>query len=282
LPVPKAFQALWEPGEARLKTLGFVPITLQGYQVILPPVCDIPAGPFLMGRAGDPEPVTLASSSEVLSDTPQFTIASPAYQMATYPLTVAEYACAVQAGVFRFYRSTNEWKTILERLDHPFDGLNWTLATVYAAWLSKLTGQDWQVPSEIEWEKAARSTDGRRYPWGNAWDPSRAHIGNRAFTGTAPIGSSPAGASPYGCQDMAGNVWEVTRSINASYPYDAQDGREDQLDDWLQARRERVIRGGSWEDVAESGQTTFRYLDDDAYYPCPVGVRLARRKQENG
>jgi formylglycine-generating enzyme required for sulfatase activity len=79
---------------------------------------------------------------------------------------------------------------------------------------------------------------------------------------------------------MAGNVWEATRSINASYPYEAQDGREDQLDDLLKAKRERIIRGGSWEDVAEAGQTTFRFIDDDAYYPCAVGVRLACRQLE--
>jgi len=74
---------------------------------------------------------------------------------------------------------------------------------------------------------------------------------------------------------MTGNVWEATRSILAGYPYDAQDGREQQLDAWL-VHTERVVRGGSWETDAEYGQTTTRAVDDDSYHRLFVGVRLAR------
>ncbi len=228
-----------------------------------------------MGSNENLEPIPLASSNDVFYQTPQFTATTPAFQMATYPLTVAEYACAVQAGVISIYR-LQDWTTSLEQqLDHPAR-MNWALATVYAAWLSKLTSQDWYVPSEVEWEKAARGTDGRRYPWGNDWNPTRAHVGKERRAGTAPIGSYPSGASPYGCQDMVGNLWEATRSLLANYPYDAQDGREQHLDEWLSVDQERVVRGGGWRAGAQSGQTTTRAVDDDDYNPLAVGVRLAR------
>jgi hypothetical protein len=129
LPVPEAFSSLWEPSEARLKTLGFVPTTLHGCQVILPPLRDISAGPFLMGSNENPEPIPLDSSDGPFYETPQFTRETPAFQMATYPLTVAEYACAVQAGVISIYHM-QDWTTRLEqRLDHPAR-MNWALATV--------------------------------------------------------------------------------------------------------------------------------------------------------
>jgi formylglycine-generating enzyme required for sulfatase activity len=76
---------------------------------------------------------------------------------------------------------------------------------------------------------------------------------------------------------MVGNLWEATRSILANYPYDAQDGREHQLDEWLRVNKERVVRGGDWRAGAKSGQTTTRAVDDDDYNPLAVGVRLARR-----
>ena len=117
----------------------------------------------------------------------------------------------------------------------------------YCSWLSQMTGRLYRLPSEAEWEKAARGTDGRIYPWGDEPpDERRCNFGMNVG-GTKPVGRySPQGDSPYGCADMAGNVWEWTRSLYKDYPYDPEDGREDLEADH---RVLRVLRGGAFYEV---------------------------------
>jgi len=96
----------------------------------------------------------------------------------------------------------------MARPDHPVTRISWKAALAYAAWLTQVTGEPWRLPTEEEWEKAARGTDGRSYPWGNTWDPSRANTEESGPGDTTPVGAYPTGASPYGALDMAGNVNE--------------------------------------------------------------------------
>ncbi len=98
------------------------------------------------------------------------------------------------------------------RADHPVANVTWHEALEYAEW------HGWTLPSEAEWEKAARGPDGRRWPWGDEWARSRANSKEAKIKGTTPVGKySPAGDSPYGCRDMAGNVREWTRSLGGRF-----------------------------------------------------------------
>ncbi len=101
-------------------------------------------------------------------------------------------------------------------------------AEAYAAWLTEVTDRTWRLPSELEWEKAARGTDGRIFPWGDEWDPTRLNSHDQGPFDTTPVGSHPDGASPFGLLDAAGQVYEWTATP-------AGEGRY-------------LVKGGSWDD----------------------------------
>lgn len=114
------------------------------------------------------------------------------------------------------------------RDDHPVVMVNHADATAFAAWLSEETGQAWRLPSEMEWQKAARGTDGRMFPWGDEWDPNLANTHDAGPFTTVPVGSFPEAASPYGMLDAAGQVFEWTTTLKRPGRY------------W--------VKGGSWDD----------------------------------
>ena len=227
--------------------LGFRGYTIGGVECILPPLCPVPAGVFTMGsdKARDKE----AQDDE----TPQYLVEVDAFAIGQHPVTVAEYACAVRAKAVREpqqfeYRGTKygpDWATQQTHPDHPVVCVSWNDVVAYCAWLAKTTGQRWRLPSEAEWEKAARGSDGRIYPWGDTFDKARCNTNESGIGTTTPVGRYPNGASPYHVQDMTGNVWEWTSSLFQPYPYRKNDGREN-----LNSTDNRVLRGGSWYDIA--------------------------------
>lgn len=245
----------------RLAQLGFQGRVRHGVEVILPPVCKVAAGPFLMGS--DPTYDRRALGFEQ----PQYTVTLPAYDIARFPVTVAEYACFVRAG----QHEPDEWQAQLGKLDYPVVSVSWYDAVAYAAWLAECSGEVFRLPSEAEWEKAARGTDGRIYPWGDTFDKRRCNTSESGIKATTPIGSYPRGAGPYGAQDMAGNVWEWTTSQFLPYPCTVSGEPEDP-----DATNDRVLRGGSWDFDAGYARTAYRDLDlpDDSF--VNGGFRLVR------
>ncbi len=184
----------------------------------------IPSGEFLMGSPQD----------EGRDDEhPQHRVYLDAYYIGKYEVTNKQFAKFVnETG----YNAGGDWKKYYNSgtEDHPVVCVRWYDAKAYCNW-AKL-----RLPTEAEWEKAARSTDGREYPWGNEWDSSRCNFNS---SGTNPVGSYSSGASPYGCLDMVGNVCEwcsdwYDRLYYSSSPQSNPQGTE--------IGNLRVLRGGSW------------------------------------
>jgi formylglycine-generating enzyme required for sulfatase activity len=202
---------------------------------------------------------------------PQSSVTLAAFQVAKHPVTVAEYAAFVRQSNHRIPPpgGTLSWTAQQQRPDHPVVLVTWSDARAYAAWLALLTGQHWRLPTEAEWEKAARGTDGRIYPWGNAWDKTRANTGDGGPNGTTPVGTYPTGASPYGAQDMAGNVWQWCTSLYRVYPYRANDGRENP-----DAPGARILRGGSWGSNPQGARAACRHNIEPGNVNVSHGFRL--------
>ena len=249
-----------------LAHLSFEGRVIHGVEVILPPLCIVPAGPFLMGTDTARDAVT-EKERWTKPETPQHSVTLPTYKIARYPVTVAEYACFVRTG----QPTPDQWETQLSNLDYPVGNVTWHDAVAYASWLSKQTGDCFRLPTEADWEKAARGTDGRLYPWGDSFDTSRCNTIESIIKAATPIGNYPGGTSFYGVQDMAGNIWEWTSSLLTPYPYQEADGRED-----AHAPGLRVLRGGSWFNEAWYARAAYR----NSYYPeyiyDDVGFRLVR------
>lgn len=165
------------------------------------------------------------------------------------------------------------------RLDHPVVNVSWADAFAYTQWLSAVTGHAYRLPTEAEWEKAARGTDGRIYPWGNEPMVANARVveGGESWT-TAPVGSYPKGASPYGAHDMAGNVLEWTSTTYKPYPYHADDGREQLASQptfrWTFVST-KVMRGGSVDNNLWYARAACRILATWPEWPGEHGFRLA-------
>jgi formylglycine-generating enzyme required for sulfatase activity len=220
----------------------------------------IPAGEFLMGS--DPQQDDDAENDEQ----PQHCLSLPVYFLSKTPVTNAQYKAFVLATGYTLpERRRNEKRPSdqSDKADHPAVYASWSDAIAYCGWLSEVTGKAYGLPSEAEWEKGARGTDGRLYPWGNQWDPTRCNSRESGLDDTTAVHAYPQGASPYGLLDMAGNVWEWTRSLWGrnekwyyQYPYKATDGREN-----LAAREEvlRVLRGGHFNSNPKGMRCADRY-----------------------
>jgi uncharacterized membrane protein YfbV (UPF0208 family) len=218
----------------------------------------VPSGEFLMGSNPESDP------QSSIGERPQHSLYLPSFYIAKYPVTVSQWRSMYGSSS---QRKPSNASSLKGPDDHPVTMITWTESLAYAQWFG-LT-----LPSEAEWEKAARGTDGRIYPWGNQWQKKYANTSEYSyFAGkTTAVGQfSPNGDSPYQCVDMAGNVWEWTRSQFKPYPYAPQDGRED-----LQLPNIRTLRGGAFNYSCVGTRCAYRYglKPSDAY--GYVGFRVA-------
>jgi len=196
---------------------------------LLPTFITIPGGPFRMGTP-DSERSTLAqryggTRESYNEEAPQHEVVVDTFAIAQTPVTNALYSMYQQATGAHVPVTWGAATPPPHWLDHPVVDLNWYEAQTLCHWLSEQTGQLFRLPTEAEWEKAARGTDACAFPWGETFDLARCNVKERGLGNTTPVDQHSEGASPYGVLDMAGNVWEWTQSLQAPYPYRAEDGR---------------------------------------------------------
>jgi formylglycine-generating enzyme required for sulfatase activity len=222
------------------------------------------------------------------NEQPQHALYLPTFYIGKAPVTVGVYR-EYLAKTGRQWKKREDSKILNIIADHPVAEVSWGEALAFAE------SQGFGLPSEAEWEKAARGTDGSRYPWGNKWEKDLANsyrnwfsiiltaplpFSNTGWVHTTPVGKfSPQGNSPYGCVDMAGNVLEWTRSLwgkkrsrpDFGYPYDPDDGRES-----LKAGMTSlgVLRGGSYMDHSDGLCCACRFHDLIGNWQAYVGFRV--------
>jgi formylglycine-generating enzyme required for sulfatase activity len=232
-------------------------------QIPVPNLVDVPGGPFIAGsdRAEREAAYDLDQAAYGHDRTRQWQwydrertrgpAETGAFRITRTPITNAQYAAFVAAtghrspdvdpATWRGYKLVHPYERTrrhawrdgappLGREDHPVVLVSHGDARAYAAWLGGLTGLTWRLPTALEWEKAVRGTDGRRFPWGESWDPARLNSHDRGPFDTLPVGSFPTGAGPFGLLDGAGQVFEWTGS------------------ETVKGSGRFLVKGGSWDD----------------------------------
>jgi formylglycine-generating enzyme required for sulfatase activity len=218
--------------------------------------CLVPAGKFMMGEGNE--------AHEQIITQP--------YWIARYPVTHAEYEKVMGKNPSAF-----------KDAQHPVENISWFKAMEFCRSLTHLTPNPSPIsergiirlPTELEWEYAARGVESWVYPWGNDWQPDDVVYDDNSNGQTAVVGSKPNGKSWVGALDMAGNVWEWCSSLYAPYPYRADDGRE--ADTGSSSDVLRVLRGGSWD---TNNKVSFRGANRGClnimFVGLDFGFRLAR------
>jgi len=221
---------------------------------------EIPAGAFLMGSD------KTRDEDAYKNEFPQHTVELSAYEIARYPVTVAQFRAFVEDSG---YNAGKKWQNGPD--NHPVVDVSWHDATAYCGWLTgKLnTGKIVTLPTEAQWEMAARGTDGRRYLWGDKPDANKANYNDTGIGATSPVGCFPGGENGYGLSDMGGNVWEWCRDRFGEYPSGpVTDPRGPQKGSF------RVLRGGSWINLAKGCRSAIRSGNDPGKRISRYGFRL--------
>ncbi|MBL9175222.1 MAG: SUMF1/EgtB/PvdO family nonheme iron enzyme [Verrucomicrobiales bacterium] len=250
----------------------------------------IPPGPFVMGEGKEQH------SCEVIRNP---------FAISRYPVTVSQFKAFEDAGGYteRRFWSPAGWKwrqsqkitgpedyfPTFQTLNHPRVGLSWFEAQAFSHWLAEVTKLHVRLPSEAEWERAARHTEGREYPWGEAGKglEDRCNVDQTGLGQTSAVGMFPKGLATCGVADMAGNVWEWTRSLwgrkwdnpEFKFPYLGGEVREDEN---APSDVPRVLRGGSWSSPADNARCACRYGGGPVDRYWFIGFRLVASPFDSG
>lgn len=244
-----------------------------------------------------PDLVPIASGTFLMGQDDLYEFTLPAFKIARYPITNAQFRFFVTAGGYTEkwrtcwtdegwqYKEGGDWQAPhywdtpqLAHDNQPVVGVSWYEAIAYANWLRETTGENYRLPTEAEWERAARHTDGRVYTWGNEWQADIVNSAEIGIKRPSAVGAFPASSAESGAHDMLGNVWEwcQTRWRNEKgeeyqMPYQFDDDREQLEGDW---NVYRVFRGGSsWDDKAAS-RCGVRLRNSPLYRGYRVGFRV--------
>jgi len=258
---------------------------------------DVPAGEFMMGSTQEQVEQAVVDCQEAgytetdcrnafMVEMPAHSVDLDAYKIMRYEVTNKQYSQCVKNGTCQGggYEYQDDAGNILNRLNdevyanHPVVIVSWFQAEAYCQWIGA------RLPTEAEWEKAARGTDGRIYPWGNDFDCKKGNFDDETkldsyvvpggencdgFPETSPVGSFTSGQSPYGVYDMAGNVWEWTADWYDIYPGGDRSG-------FTEVETYRVLRGGSWFDFDNGARSAGRGRVDPTNAFVSIGFRCSR------
>ena len=261
--------------------------------------CKVPAGPFGMGEKGATASITYdycISRYPVTNAQFREFVKEGGYGEERY-WSEAKAAAFWSDGKFKRRWSESGTSSPPEprvpfNLDnHPVVNVTWYEALVFTRWLNEKLhaeaeavahlreslGSDWQVrlPTEAEWEKAARGTDGRPFPWGDTADPEKANYAATHLNTTNAVGCFPGGASPYGVEEMSGNVWEWTSSLGMGYPYDPMRPGKERENLGASPDEGRVLRGGACYSLDDHVRAAARGGNSPNSWLVFIGFRLA-------
>ena len=203
---------------------------------------------------------------------PRHRVSLAPYRLAKFPVTNAEYRAFLIATAEPELPTAWTYRRYpVERSNHPVYTVSPSAAAAYAAWLSRITGRRFRLPTEAEWEYAAAGPDGLEFPWGNDFAADRANTLETGLFQTTPVGVFPAGLSPFGLADMAGNVEEYVADFNEAYP-----GGQFVHDDLVDIHgRYQVARGGCFARFRDLARTRRRHGHNPRSAAYAMGFRLA-------
>lgn len=227
--------------------------------------CEVPGGAARVGTTEAAVDTYMSTITDLRVERDWLLKECPVHEVALQPFAISRNL--VTNGLFETFAEDQglEWKPMAGD-EHPAV-VDYDLAQQFTVWFSEQTGLPVRLPTEAEWEHAARGGDDRLYPWGDTFTPNHANMDQHSLGTTSPVGSYPKGASPFGVLDMAGNLEEWTASAYAPYS-----GAPDQVparEDW--ALDQHVTRGGGWNHSRDLARCTRRH---GIYSHTFVGFRL--------